>query len=139
MKLVLDTNVVVSGLMTAHGPCARILDLVVDGAIEPCVDDRLIAEYETVLRRPELRIVPADAALVLAFIRDSAHRVVPSRLDIALPDPDDIPFIEVAAAAEALLVTGNTRHFPLRARGRVTVLTPRELLDSVFVHGGKCL
>lgn len=129
MRLVLDTNVIVSGLITAQGPCARILDLAFEGAFEACVDDRLLAEYETVLRRPELRIAVADATLVLAFIRDSAYRVVPSLLDAELPDRDDIPFIEVAAAADALLVTGNIRHFPPRVRGAVTVVTPRELLD----------
>jgi uncharacterized protein len=129
VRLVLDTNVIVSGLITAQGPCARILDLTFEGAIEACVDDRLLAEYESVLRRPELRIAVADATLVLAFIRDNARRVVPSLLDVELPDRDDIPFIEVATAAEALLITGNVRHFPPRVRGTVTVVTPRELLD----------
>jgi len=129
VRLVLDTNVIVSGAMTAHGPCGQILNLVADGIIEICVDDRLLAEYESVLRRSELRITPTDATLVLDMIRYGAHRVVPLPVRAALPDPDDIPFLEVAAAAEALLVTGNMRHFPARARGAVKVVTPRELLD----------
>ncbi len=129
MKLVLDTNVIVSGLMTAHGACGQILDLVAEGVLEVCIDDRLVDEYERVLRRPELRIEPADAAIVLDMIRERAYRVVSLPAGAALPDPDDIPFLEAAAAAEALLVTGNMRHFPARARGKVTVLTPRELLD----------
>ena len=46
-----------------------------------------------------------------------------------LPDPDDLPFLEVAAEAHAVLVTGNKKHFPDKAAGDVRVVSPRELLD----------
>ncbi len=62
MKIVLDTNVIVSAAMTAHGTSARIIDLLADGAFALCTDDRILAEYEDVLRRFGLRIVPVDAA-----------------------------------------------------------------------------
>ena len=48
----------------------------------------------------------------------------------ALPDPDDAPFLAVAAWVGCPLVTGNLRHFPARARGKVTVLTPRQFVNS---------
>ncbi len=48
-----------------------------------------------------------------------------------LPDPDDEPFLAVAAATGSVLVTGNVRHFPARARQGVRVQTPRELVDSL--------
>lgn len=129
MKLVLDTNVIVSGLLTAHGHCARILDLVAEGVLLVCIDPRLLAVFGEVLHRTELDIAPADAAIVLDMLRGNAQPVVALPLAAALPDPDDLPFLEVAAAADAILVTGNMRHFPARARGGVSVVTPRELIE----------
>ena len=129
MKVVLDTNVVVSAAMTAHGACAQIVDLLADGVFEIVADDRVLEEYDTVLYRPELRIVPEDAAVVLELVRSVAQLVSAFPLSVELPDPTDLLFLEVAATAEAALVTGNTCHFPRRARAGVTVLRPREFLD----------
>jgi predicted nucleic acid-binding protein len=52
-------------------------------------------------------------------------------LALTLPDPDDPPFLEVAAAANAdALVTGNVRHYrPVAGTHEVTVVSPRELVD----------
>ncbi|NQT52453.1 putative toxin-antitoxin system toxin component, PIN family, partial [bacterium] len=85
MKVVLDTNVVVSAAMTVHGVCARIVDLLADGAFGACADDRILDEYDSVLHRPELRIVPDDAAMVLELIH-SAVQIVP-----AFPLPVELP------------------------------------------------
>ena len=52
-------------------------------------------------------------------------------LQAMLPDTDDLPFIEVAAAAGVPLVTGNIRHFPKRSRCGVDVLSPRQFLDGL--------
>jgi predicted nucleic acid-binding protein len=64
---------------------------------------------------------------------EAAELVVGVPLPIKLEDPDDLPFLEVAAAAAAdALVTGNVRHF--RASGgklAVPVLTPRQLLNRL--------
>jgi hypothetical protein len=76
VRAVLDTNVVVSGLLTPHGTCARILDLRIDGAFTPGVDDRILAECEEILARPEPGIDPEDAGAVLVLVRTVAE---PSR------------------------------------------------------------
>ena len=46
MNVVLDTNVLVSGLKTRGGTCSRVLDLVVEGRVTLCVDERILDEYE---------------------------------------------------------------------------------------------
>jgi len=129
MKVVIDTNVLVSGLISAAGPCGQIVGLVAEDAIQPCVDDRILHEYERVLPRPRFQIEAEHVSDTLELIRARAEILTPMPLSVTLPDPDDLPFLEVAAACGALLVTGNTRHFPKRARAGVTVLTPAEFLD----------
>jgi putative PIN family toxin of toxin-antitoxin system len=131
VRVVLDTNVVVSAIMTAHGTCAQIIDLLADGAFELYADDRILAEYDSVLQRPQLRIVPEDAAVLLELIRSVADPVAAVPLPVQLPDPEDAPFLEVAAASGSLLVTGNARHYPRSSRAGVTVLTPMELLELI--------
>jgi putative PIN family toxin of toxin-antitoxin system len=136
VKLVLDTNVLISAVLTAHGTCARIVDLLAEGALDLYVDDRILAEYTAVLQRPELRIVPEDAAILLELVRSVAHPVAGRPLPVRLPDSNDEAFLEVAAASNAVLVTGNLRHYPRSSRGQVTVLTPAELLE-VLRRGGQ--
>ncbi|MGD1000002.1 MAG: putative toxin-antitoxin system toxin component, PIN family [Candidatus Brocadiia bacterium] len=133
MKVVLDTNVVVSGLIKEKGTCAQILRMVFGGHLDFCVDDRILQEYEAVLHRPFFRMLPEDVSNILALIRFKAERIIPASLRVEIPDRSDLPFLEAAAAANAILVTGNARHFPRHERAGVIVMTPREFLD--FLRG----
>lgn len=129
MRVVLDTNVLVSGLINKEGVCGRILRLVFDELLQPCVDERILEEYQTVLPRPQLQIDAEDVIGTLDLIRANGEMLAPLPLPCKLPDPGDLPFLEVAAASDAILVTGNLRHFPKKARKGVTVASPREFLD----------
>lgn len=135
MKVALDTNVIVSGLLTPRGSCGQILDLLIDGFFQTCADPRILEEYETVFERVELGLRPRDVEEVLRFLGAVAELVAAPPLPAKLPDLDDLPFLEVAAAAGALLVTGNKRHFPARERHGVRVLSPREFLDLLAALG----
>ena len=57
-RVVMDTNVLVASLIQPAGFCGRLLDLVVDGAVEACVDDRILAEYAAVLPRRKFHLPP---------------------------------------------------------------------------------
>lgn len=57
----IDTNVVVSGLLSSGGPCASVLDGVTDGRVMVVYDARILAEYRDVLCRPRLGLKPAHA------------------------------------------------------------------------------
>jgi putative PIN family toxin of toxin-antitoxin system len=129
MLVVLDTNVLVSALLSPFGPPARVLDLALSGEIRLAYDDRVMAEYREVLARPKLGFSPEDVADVLAFLEADGEPVTALPLSCELPDADDLPFLEVAAHAEATLVTGNTAHYPASFRGAVVVLTPAEFLN----------
>lgn len=112
MRIVLDTNVLVSGLLNPRGAPGRILDLILAGELTLLVDDRILDEYRTVLRRPKFGFPPDDIADVMTFIEKESERVLASPLHISLTDRGDVPFLEVAVSASAdALVTGNARHF----------------------------
>jgi len=129
VKAVLDTNVLVSGLMSAGGPPGQIIDLIGRGAVRPCVDDRVFGEYETVLLRPRLGLPREEVRALLDAVHTTGEWVVPLPIGVKLPHANDLPFLEVAAEAGAVLVTGNMRHFPRRARGEVVVVGPAGFLD----------
>jgi predicted nucleic acid-binding protein len=130
MRLVVDTNVLVAGILSASGPPGWIVEALLSGEIEPVLDAGIRAEYEDVLRRPELSLDPERVAAVLDVIDAFGLEAVVPPWPEPLPDPDDAPFLAVAAWVGCPLVTGNIRRFPARARRGVAVLTPRQLVDD---------
>ncbi|MDX9974952.1 MAG: putative toxin-antitoxin system toxin component, PIN family [FCB group bacterium] len=135
MKLVLDTNVLVSGLLTPFGPCGDLVRMLTSGAFALCVDARILLEYDEVLRRPRFGFDPPKVESVMAYIRSVAQPYATVPLRLPLPDDDDAPFLEVAISAKADgLITGNKAHFPADRRLGVPVLSPREFLAKM-VHG----
>lgn len=133
MEIVLDTNVLVSGLIKAFGPPGRIIDVVRAGEVSLCVDDRILQEYADVLRRPELSpwIHQPDRDAILDFIAGYSRRVVATVLVEDLPDPGDSPFLEVALAADVPLVTGNIKHFPAALCRGAAVLLPADFVKTI--------
>jgi len=131
---VIDTNILVAALIQPASFCGRLLDLVVDGAVAVCVDDRILAEYEDVLPRRKFHLPAEKIQTTLDFFRQSGIPVIAHPLTVGLPDHDDLPFLEVAASGHAILVTGNRRHFPKAATGTVRVLSPAECLEAVREH-----
>jgi putative PIN family toxin of toxin-antitoxin system len=132
MMIALDTNVLVSGLLSPRGAPGRVLDLVIAGAITVCIDNRISAEYREVISRPDWPFDQTDAFEVLEFIISNALHVTPAPLDLHLPDPDDLMFVETAVQAGAeMIVTGNRRHFPRSATRGISVLSPAEFLEAL--------
>ena len=68
IRVVIDTNVVVSANLVDRGPSAAILDLAANKKIQMFVSPPVLAEYEEVLRRPRLKLAPARIAAALAVI-----------------------------------------------------------------------
>ena len=129
MKIVLDTNVVVSALLQPLGPSGQILAAVLAGEHQACFDDRVMEEYAEVLARPRFGFDQRRVKIVLDQIGADGIRATCTPLIAALPDRDDEPFLEVALGAEAdCVVTGNLRDYPETLRQGVRVLSPREFL-----------
>jgi putative PIN family toxin of toxin-antitoxin system len=129
VRIVCDTNVVLSALLNPYGPPARILALVVNRDVRLILDNRILFEYREVLTRSRFRLNHAAVVQVLDFLEATAERVIAVPAAVTSPDPDDLPFLEAAVAGGAdALVTGNRRHFPQRACGGIPVMSPSEFL-----------
>lgn len=113
MRLVLDTNVLVSALLSPVHPPALILDTILIGENVLLYDERLMAEYRGVLTLLRFGFDPTDVGTLLEFFQTAGERVICLPSGIVLKDPDDLPFYEVALSGRAdFLVTGNKKHFP---------------------------
>jgi putative PIN family toxin of toxin-antitoxin system len=130
VRIVLDTNVLVSAFLSPDGAPAQVLTFLLAGELTLLFDDRILAEYAEVLARPRFALEPADVDEVLRQLEADAERVAASTSAVELPDADDLPFLEVALSGKAdALVTGNARHFP-EGLG-VVVPSPRALLQRL--------
>ncbi len=128
MIVVIDTNVLVSGLLSAFGPPSRILDLLLTGDLRLAYDDRIHIEYRQVLACPRFGFDADAIAAVLDYLFSHGIKVTAHPLAVDLPDLSDAPFWEVAAELSVPLITGNVRHFPESQCRNVTVLSPAEFL-----------
>jgi len=116
VKLVLDTNVLISALWKPGSVPDLALELIFQRRATILHDTRILAEYREVLARPKFkRIDPARTASLIDRIASAGESV----RDAApwtgtMKDDDDRMFVEVALAGHAnVLVTGNLKDYPL--------------------------
>jgi putative PIN family toxin of toxin-antitoxin system len=131
MKVVLDTNVVVSGLLQSKGNPAHVLTLALAGAVKVCHDQRILAEYAEVLRRPRFKFDPKRVRAVLTKLETDGVAIDASdQTDLNLPDGDDEPFLAVALASSSdFLVTGNLSDYPPDKRRGCAIVSPAEFMQ----------
>lgn len=126
LAAVVDTNVLVSGLMRPGSWPALVLQDIVLQRLQPVVCDAVMSEYRDVLLRPRLRLPARDVDTMLALMASMANWVqVPDYTGaLDLPDPADWPFMACALAVGCPVITGNLKHFP--AEVGVKVMSARE-------------
>ena len=134
LRLVIDTNVVVSAALKPEGLQRTVLLLAMTKSVRWYVSEAIVAEYALVLARPELKIRRSSRQQLLQLIKNHARVVVPSRMAQITSDPDDNIFVECADAAHAdYLVTGNQRHFP-KFWKNTKIISSSELLRVIAPH-----
>ena len=130
MKIVLDTNVLVSGLLTPFGPSGKIVRMVSAGELILYIDARILSEYQEVLNRPKFKFNKDHISILLDFIKLYGQFVSSLPLKHRLPDLDDEPFLEVAIAGKVRsLITGNIVHYPPSSREGIKIFSPSEFLE----------
>ena len=132
MRVVLDTNILVSACWRPDGLEARVTDLAITGTITACVSLEILAEYRDVLSRPKLANVHERAAKLLTALGNVATPVETGTRVKASIDDDDNRFLECAEAAGAeYLITGNLRHYP-ETWGNTRILNARTFLSLQY-------
>lgn len=134
LRLVIDTNIVVSAALKPDGLQRTVLLLAITKPARLYVSAAIMDEYREVLARPRIKIPKGRRQQLLHLIRDRSHTVTSARALQVTPDPDDNKFLECADAARAdYLVTGNQRHFP-KSWKKTKVITSREFIGIVAPH-----
>ena len=129
-KVVIDTNILVSALLSSHEDSAtvKVLRLLFSGRIIPVITADIVSEYSDVLSRSKFGFPKDIVSVLLAEIQRKAIIIAPSHTDDKLPDEKDRPFFEAMLFDdEYFLVTGNTKHFPEHKR----IMTARRFIDLI--------
>jgi uncharacterized protein len=134
LRLVIDTNVVVSAALKPEGLQRTTLILAVTKPARFYVSRPILEEYADVLSRPELGIRKGIRQQLLTLIKNHSHIVSPVRRIEISSDPVDNIFLECADAAHAdYLITGNQKHFP-RFWKKTKIITTREFIGLSVPH-----
>jgi putative PIN family toxin of toxin-antitoxin system len=101
IRAVIDTNVLVSGLLSPAGNEALIVLAIQQGLLRPCFSADILEEYAEVLARPKFAFPPDEIEAMLAMFRGKGDLFQPEGSAPALPDPGDAKFLHCAEVALA--------------------------------------
>jgi putative PIN family toxin of toxin-antitoxin system len=134
LRLVLDTNIVVSAALKPAGLQRTVLLLALTKPARLYLSAPVFAEYRTVLSRAELHIRKGHRQQLLQLLKNRAHFVASSGALQVTADTADNIFLECADAARAdYLITGNQRHFP-KFWKKTKIINSREFIGIVGPH-----
>lgn len=133
LKVVIDTNVLISAFLKPDSVPELILSLILSGEIILCLSEPIAKEYEEVLGRAKFKKLDhKKVKALLSVLKSQARWVEPKKhLDTIKIDPEDNKFLECAEEAGAdFLITGNKRHFPRKFQ-ETAILNPTEFLYTI--------
>jgi len=131
VTIVVDTNIIVSGLIKSFSESSKIINLILSGKIRLAYDNRILNEYEEVLKRKKFNINFKHIESIISQIKEEGVYISTIPLKGSLPDKDDEPFLEVAFAGKIdVIITGNKKHFPHEICKNINVLSPSEFLNN---------
>ncbi|MBQ3250974.1 MAG: putative toxin-antitoxin system toxin component, PIN family [Bacteroidales bacterium] len=127
---VIDTNVIVSALISKHADSATVVVLssIFSEDITPIYNEDILNEYATVLRRKKFNFSEEFINETISSIKDKGIHSDRINSGDILPDPKDLVFYEVALSVEeSFLVTGNLKHFPKKP----FIVSPAEMVEII--------
>ena len=127
MRLVLDTNIIISALINPRGRPSQIIKMILTRKAELCYNSAILSEYEKVAMRPKFSKL-IDSKKVHRFfilLKSIGIPFDPIPSSIKLPDESDRVFYDTAKGSGSILITGNIKHFPKES----FVMTTAEFLE----------
>jgi putative PIN family toxin of toxin-antitoxin system len=126
MNVVLDTNIIVSAALSSTGNPAKIISLIPEKEIQVCYSVGILSEYKDVLSRQRLKIPAEIQKRIINAILKAGILFEPTVGIIPLPDETDRVFYDTAKGIGAILITGNTKHYPTED----FIMTPSQFLTG---------
>lgn len=134
LKIVLDTNIVVSALIGDSHPAEILRDIVFENKVVVAISQEVCEEYFAVINREKFRRYEnfvVNVQIVLQRLVDLAVNYSPIEKFHTLRDQSDNKFLDLAAAAEAdYLITGNIKDFKISDIGKLKIVSPKEFSAS---------
>lgn len=134
MKIILDTNVFISGVFFT-GPPYRILRAWRDGKVQLVISQEILEEYQRVGKTLARQFPGIDVGPILELLAIKAELVkAPGLLEPVCNDPDDDKFLACALASKARLIVSGDKHL-LRVSGyrRIVIVRPRKFIDEYLI------
>jgi len=137
VRVIVDTNVLISGLISDSGAPAQIVDAILAGSIIPVMSAATFAELEEVLHRPRLqpyfRRAQLTPYLLLSQLEQIAQFVKPKPSKTPIRDDNDRPFLELAATRPApdFIITGD-KDFEQGRYESVPVISASVFVDAIL-------
>ena len=132
IKVVINTNVLISAVLNPNGVPAKIMESVYSGEFEPIVTDEILEEYHSVLNYKKFDFSHKNVTQTLNFFKQFLLPLPPASLSVKCADSDDTKFLAAAVTGEAeFLITGNRKHFPKKVPDLV-IITPREMFNFIL-------
>lgn len=128
-KIILDTNVIISALISSNGISGLIINnLVLEKRVQVCTSDEVTKEYFDVIKRPKFsanKMFLVNAEMVISYINEIATNFSPHYKVHLIKDDSDNKFLELALESKAdFLLTGNTNDFKIEKIGRTKIVPP---------------
>jgi putative PIN family toxin of toxin-antitoxin system len=126
MKIVLDTNIIVSAFINPKGAPGEIISLILSKKITICYDNKIFSEYIEVLKKSKFNFDNILVDEFLGFIKENGEYIIAEPQKIKFTDEDDRIFYDVFKSSDAeYIITGNKKHFPQENN----IITPREYIE----------
>jgi putative PIN family toxin of toxin-antitoxin system len=126
MKIVLDTNIIVSAFINPKGIPGEIISLLLSKKIILCYDNKILSEYIAVLKKSKFNFDNILIDEFLNFIKDNGEYIIAEPQRVKFDDEDDKAFYDVYKSSDAnYIITGNKRHFPKEKN----IITPKEYIE----------
>lgn len=133
-KVVLDTNIVVSSLLSNHGFSSKVVEKLILDEIENYTSKEIIEEIKNVFLRPEITLRAEKSAIIFTLQQYELKSkiVIPRQaVKIVKDDPDDDKFIECAVESKAeCIISGDKHLLAIQNYSNIKILTPREFIES---------
>ena len=127
IRVVIDTNVLVSSTLSPKGNSAQIMHLVSDKQIVLSYSSAILEEYKRVLAYKRLNIAFQTQGRIIFAIEGLGVLIEPFVSDMSLPDETDRVFYDTAKECGAILITGNIRNYP----SEDFIMTPAQFLSYI--------